>query len=50
MELVVILPGSSLFLILTLMVVPCFNFVQAQGSDPYSFSENSSPYGIQYKD
>jgi hypothetical protein len=32
------------------MVVPGLNFVQAQGSDPYSYSENSSPYGIPYKD
>ena len=32
------------------MIIPVLNFVQAQGSDPYSFSENSSPYGIPYKD
>jgi hypothetical protein len=50
MKLAVMLSGSSLFIILTLMVVPGHNFIQAQGSDPYSFSENSSPYGIPYKD
>lgn len=32
------------------MVVPGLSFVQAQGTDTFSFSENSSPYGIPYKD
>ena len=31
-------------------VMPGLNFVQAQGSDQYSYSESSSPYGIPYKD
>ena len=44
------LSGSLLFLVLSLMVVPGLNFVQAVGSDPHTFSENSSPYGIPYKD
>jgi hypothetical protein len=50
MKLSLILLASSLFLIITLIVVPGQNFSKAQGSDPYSYSENSSPYDIPYKD
>ena len=40
----------SLLLIMPLMVVLGLNFVKAQGTDPYTFPVNSSPYGIPYKD
>jgi hypothetical protein len=49
MKLAPILLGSSLFLVLSLMFIPGLDFVQAVGSDPYTFSENSSPYDIPYK-
>ena len=37
-------------LIGSLAVTPGLNFVQAQGTDPYTFPVNSSPYGIPFKD
>src|SRR5919199_5747485 len=40
----------SLPLIMPLMVVLGLNFVKAQGTDPYTFPVNSSPYGVPYKD
>lgn len=49
MKLAITLSVSSLFLTLSLMVLP-LNLVQAVGSDPYTFSENTSPYDIPYKD
>jgi hypothetical protein len=49
MRLVVVLSSGSLLLIMSLTVILYHNFVQAQGSDPYTFTVNSSPYGISYK-
>ena len=49
MRLAVILSGGSLLLIMSLTVILVLNFVQAQGSDSYTFPVNSSPYGISYK-
>ena len=49
MRLAVILSSGSLLLIMSLTVILVLNFVQAQGSDPYTFPVNSSPYGISYK-
>jgi hypothetical protein len=49
MKLALTLLGSSLFLVLSLMFIPGLNFVHAVGSDPFTFSENSSPYDIPYK-
>ena len=50
MRLAVILSGgSSSLMIMSLTVSLVLNFVQAQGSDPYTFPVNSSPYGISYK-
>jgi hypothetical protein len=48
-RLAVILSSGSLLLIMSLPVILVLNFVQAQGSDPYTFPVNSSPYGISYK-
>ena len=51
MELAIILStGFSLLLIMSLTVTQGPNFVQAQGTDPYSFPVSSSPYGIPFKD
>jgi hypothetical protein len=49
MRLAVILSSGSLLLIMSLTVSLVLSFVQAQGSDPYTFPVNSSPYGISYK-
>jgi hypothetical protein len=48
-RLAVILSSGSLLLIMSLTVILVLNFVQAQGSNPYTFPVNSSPYGISYK-
>jgi hypothetical protein len=50
MELAIILSTGSLLLIMSLTVTQGPNFVQAQGTDPYTFPVNSSPYGIPFKD
>jgi hypothetical protein len=49
MRLAVILSSGSLLLIMSLTVILVLNFAQAQGSNPYTFPVNSSPYGISYK-
>src|SRR3954454_19035780 len=49
MRLAIILSVGSLLLIMSLTVILDLNYVQAQGSDPYTFPVNSSPYGISYK-
>jgi hypothetical protein len=48
-KLAIAISATSLILFLSLAVAGQ-NFVQAIGSDPYTFSENSAPYGIPYKD
>jgi hypothetical protein len=50
MQVATMLSTGSLLLIMSLTVVPGLNFVRAQGTDPYTFPVNSSPYGIPYKD